>query len=189
MEIALEEKYSQEETKSIRIGLMALLVILVSVFITISHNSSIKKKNLGGSYRIYASFGRTDGLNLGDPVRMSGVTIGRVVGAQLDENFHSRLIFEVDSKYKIPDDSSASIVSFGLVGGKYVEIEVGGSEEYIKAGQSMEYTQDAMVLEELLERIISMGKANKKQAKSSDQTTDTLANTIVDTVIGDEADE
>ncbi len=161
MERILEEKYTREEIKSIRDGLFAFLMIIVIVFITISHNASIKRKNLGRSYNIYARFGRTDGLQVGDVVRMSGITIGRVVASDLDENFNSKLTLAIDSGYKIPADSSASIVSFGLLGGKYVEIEVGGDEEYIKAEDSLNYTQDAMILEELLDRIISMGKAKK----------------------------
>jgi len=171
----LEEKYSIEEAKSIRTGLVALLIILIMVFLTVSHNASIKRKNLGSGYKIYASFGRTDGLNVGDKVRMSGVTIGRVVASNLDEHFHSRLTLELDSSYKIPEDSSASIVSFGLIGGKYVEIEVGGAEDYIPPEGSIEYTQDAMILEELLDRIISMGKAKRKSAPEEENTENAIS--------------
>jgi phospholipid/cholesterol/gamma-HCH transport system substrate-binding protein len=91
--------------------------------------------------------------------------IGRVVNAELDENFSAKLTMEIDSKYKIPDDSSASIVSYGLIGGKYVEIDVGGSEDYITDSGEISYTQDAMVLEELLDRIITIGKAKKTEKK------------------------
>ena len=164
----LQDKYSVEETKSIRTGLITMLVVFALVFITVSHNSSIKKSNLGRAYKVYANFGKTDGLNVGDAVRMSGINIGRIVAADLDENFNSRLTFEVDSAYKIPEDSSASIVSFGLIGGKYVEIDVGGSEDYIKPEEYISYTQDAMVIEELLDRIISMGK-NKKSSNRQDE--------------------
>lgn len=159
----MEEKYTREEIKSLRNGLIAFLAVLVAVFITVSRNASIKRKNLGRSYNVYASFGRTDGLQVGDAVRMSGITIGRVIAAELDENFNSKLTFSIDSQYKIPTDSSASIVSFGLLGGKYVEIEVGGEEDYIKAGENFSYTQDAMILEELLDRIISIGKGKRLQ--------------------------
>lgn len=161
----MEEKYSMEESKAIRTGVIALITVLFICFITISHNAAIKSKDIGEGYRIYAHFGRTDGLKIGDAVRMAGVTIGRVVESNLDEDFKSRLTLEVDSKYKIPEDSSASIVSFGLIGGKYVEIDVGGSEEYINPGESIGYTQDAMILEELLDRIISLNKA--KSAKKN----------------------
>lgn len=165
MEPKLEDKYSSEEAKAIRTGIIAMAIILVAVFITVSHNASIKGKGMRDTYNVYASFGRTDGLNVGDAVRLSGVNIGRVSAAELDKNFSSRLTLKIDKRYKIPDDSSASIVSFGLIGGKYVEIEVGGSEEYIPDNGNINYTQDAMVLEELLDRIISMGKSKKSKSR------------------------
>ncbi len=158
----MEDKYTKEELKSIRIGIVSLCVILVTVFITISHNASIERKGVGQTYNIYASFGRTDGLNVGDAVRLAGVDIGRVTSAILDNNFHTKLTLEIDSGYKIPEDSSASIVSFGFIGGKYIEIDVGGSEDFIPAGGQIGYTQDAMIVEELLDRMISMGKSKKK---------------------------
>ncbi len=172
----MEEKYTGEETRSIRVGIIALIIVLAAVVITISHNSSIKNRGLGGTYNIYASFGRTDGLSVGDAVRLAGVNVGRVTAADLDENFNSRLTLEVEDKYKIPDDSSASIVSFGLIGGKYVEIEVGGAEDYIPAGGSISYTQDAIVLEDLLDRIISMGKSKKKAAVSNENESQQIEN-------------
>lgn len=174
----MEDKYSQEEVKTLRIGVITLLAIMVITFITISHNAAIKKDGIGNTYNIYANFGRTDGLNVGDVVRMSGVSIGRVVDSSLDENFNSKLTLEIGSEYKIPDDSSASIISFGLIGGKYVEIDVGGSENYISSGDSINYTQDALVLEELLDRIISMGKAKKTPTENQAQNeiTDTTEN-------------
>ena len=159
----MEEKYSLDEAKTIKTGLITLVFVLLISVVTISHNASIKSQGMGDKYNIYASFGRTDGLNIGDAVRMSGVDIGRVVGAKLDENYNSNLILEIDGTYKIPDDSSASIVSFGLIGGKYVEIEVGGSEDFIEPEGVISYTQDAMVLEELLDRMISLGKSKKSK--------------------------
>ena len=173
----MEDKYSVEEIKSIRIGVITMLVIMIVVFITVSHNATIKKEGLGNTYNIYADFGRTDGLNVGDVVRMSGVTIGRVVGSKLDENFNSHLTLEIGSEYSIPDDSSASIVSFGLIGGKYVEIDVGGSEEFIKSGDTLSYTQDAMILEELLDRLISIGKGKKTSKNKMENIEDSNANT------------
>ena len=68
---------------------------------------------------------------------------------------------EIKEGINIPDDSSASIVSSGLMGSKYIEIEPGGSEDYLAPGDEFSYTQDAMVIEELLDRIVSMGKAKR----------------------------
>lgn len=187
----VEEQYSIEEAKSIRTGLIALITILVMCFLTISHNASVKSRNTSNSYQIYAGFGRTDGLGVGDAVRMAGVTIGRVVAAELDEHFNAKLTLEVDAKYKIPEDSSASIVSFGLIGGKYIEIDVGGAEDYIPAGGTIGYTQDAMILEELLDRIIAMGKSkkSKKDITSSEEPVENIAEDSQETEIKGDEDE
>lgn len=168
----MEDKYTKEEAKSLKTGMIALLVILIGVVITISHNASIKQKNMGDTYKIYANFGRTDGLEIGSPVRLGGINIGRVVASELTEHFHSKLTFEIDLDYKIPEDSSAAIVSSGLLGGKYVEIEIGGEEEYLKAGSTMNYTQDAMVLDELLDRIIAMGRSSHSKNKENTEKKD-----------------
>lgn len=165
----MEEKYTNEEAKSLKTGVIALLVILIGVVATISHNASIQQKNMGDTYKIYANFGRTDGLEIGSPVRLGGINIGRVVASELTEHFHSKLTFEIDLDYKIPEDSSAAIVSSGLLGGKYVEIEIGGEEEYLKAGSTMSYTQDAMVLEELLDRIIAMGRSSRENKVNAEE--------------------
>ena len=70
---------------------------------------------------------------------------------------------EIKDTIQIPDDSSAAIVSSGIMGNKYIEIDVGGSEDMLNEGDEFSYTQDAMVIEELVDRIISLGKANRKK--------------------------
>lgn len=96
---------------------------------------------------------------------VGGVTVGRVVGAKLDDHFNAIMTMELKDGIRIPDDSSASIVSSGIMGAKYIEIEPGGSEDYLQPGGEFSYTQDAMVIEELVDRIISIGKANRSKAE------------------------
>ena len=97
-------------------------------------------------------------------VRLAGVNVGKVVDAKLDDDFKAILTLEIKDNIQLPDDSSASIVSSGMMGPKYIEIEPGGSEDIIPRGGEFAYTQDAMVIEELLDRIVSIGKANRKNS-------------------------
>ena len=97
--------------------------------------------------------------------------IGRVVNAKLDKDFKAILTLRLNENIKIPDDSSAAIVSSGIMGNKYIEIEPGGSEEILSEGSEFAYTQDAMIIEELIERIIGIGKA-KRQNKKENNTND-----------------
>ena len=98
---------------------------------------------------------------------MAGMNVGKVVDARLDDHFKAILTMEIRDGIHIPDDSSASIVSSGLVGSKYIEIEPGGSEDMIAPGGEFSYTQDAMVIEELLDRIVGIGKANRNKAAAA----------------------
>lgn len=163
MEKKLQNTYSKEDTKAFKVGfIVSVILILVGIYF-IHSQQKYDTVDDGRYYQIHARFGRTDGLLVGGLVRLSGVDVGRVTEAELDDNFNAVLTLEIKEDIKIPDDSSASIVSSGLMGPKYIEIDVGSSEDYIEAGGEFEYTQDAMVLEELLDRIVSMGKAKRKK--------------------------
>ena len=166
----MNNQFTQEEKKAFLFGLFSILCF--GAFFLVMAFSQYEYKHVDDDfYHLNATFRRTDGLMVGDIVRMAGVDVGRVVGATLDENFHAVLKLEIADDLKIPDDSSASIVSSGVMGGKYIEIEPGGSEDFLADGQSFEYTQDAMVLQELLDRIVAIGKSKKKnnQTKSEDE--------------------
>lgn len=159
------ELYTKEETKNLKMGLSVLGIILLAFFIILFSRDDISHKDGGKYYQIYARFNRTDGLMIGDAVRVAGMDVGRVVGAKLDDNFKAIMTLEVKEAIKLPDDSSAAIVSSGVMGNKYIEIEPGGSEDMIAPGGEFSYTQDAMVLEELIERIIGIGKAKRQSKK------------------------
>ena len=158
------ELYTKDETKNLKMGLAVLGIIFLIFLIVLFSRSEIAPKEGGRYYDLYARFNRTDGLQVGDAVRLSGIDVGRVTDAKLDEGFKAVLKMEINEEIKLPDDSSAAIVSFGIMGKKYIEIEPGGAEDMLEAGDEFAYTQDAMVLEELIERIIGIGKA-KRQAK------------------------
>ena len=162
----MSDTYSKEETSSIKVGLYTVLLIAVLTAGYIVKRNIERHDEQNSYYSVQARFGRTDGLAVGDGVRMAGMNIGTVINARLDDNYKAVLTFEIKDNVKIPDDSSASIVSDGVLGGKYIEIEPGGSEDFISPGGEFTYTQDAMVLEELLDRIIGMGKANRQKDKN-----------------------
>ncbi len=164
----MQDTFSKEESKAFNFGLAALL-FFGGLFFFMAFSTNKYKHVDDNIYHINATFGRTDGLLVGDKVRMAGVDIGRVSKAELDNHFNAVLTLEIKDGILIPDDSSASIVSSGLMGNKYIEIEPGGSEEYITDGGQFSYTQDAMVLEELLDRIIALGKAKKKPQSHNEQ--------------------
>ena len=108
------------------------------------------------SYRLKASFGNIGGLKAGAPVSMAGVTVGRVEDIGYDmQLFKAVAVLRIDGRYnKIPNDSDASIFTAGLLGGQYVELSPGGSEEVFKNGDTVEFVQDAVVLENLISKYL-----------------------------------
>ncbi|MBE6445259.1 MAG: outer membrane lipid asymmetry maintenance protein MlaD [Alphaproteobacteria bacterium] len=163
----IKEIYSKEEANHLKIGFAVALSILAIIFLWLMANNKISHQEKGNYYPILARFNRTDGLLVGDLVRLAGMNVGKVVDAKLDSNFKAVLTLEIKDGINIPDDSSASIVSSGLMGAKYIEIEPGGSEDMIPQGGEFSYTQDAMVVEELLDRIVGIGKAKRSKNKNT----------------------
>lgn len=163
------ELYTKEETKNLKMGLAVIAAVMAIFLAVVLSRSEIAPKEGGRYYQLYARFNRTDGLQVGDIVRLSGIDVGRVTDAVLDDDFKAILKMEVKEEVKLPDDSSAAIVSFGIMGKKYIEIEPGGSEDLLKSGDEFAYTQDAMVLEELIERIIGIGKAKRQNKKENNK--------------------
>jgi phospholipid/cholesterol/gamma-HCH transport system substrate-binding protein len=108
------------------------------------------------SFHIKAAFENIGGLKSGAPVSMAGVTIGRVEEVQYDMKLLKAIVtLRIDARYdQIPNDSDASIFTAGLLGGQYVELSPGGSEEAFKNGDQVAFVQDAVVLENLISKYL-----------------------------------
>lgn len=127
--------------------------------------SRLSEKAQAGTYALTAVFGQMDGLFQGDEVRMGGIRIGTVGEPHLDQHFRAVVTLNIENGVGLPLDSSAAIHTDGLFGSKFVVVEPGGELDLLHPGGSIEYTQSAVVVGELLELIIKEGKA--RQAKNS----------------------
>ncbi|MGB0750098.1 MAG: MlaD family protein [Magnetospiraceae bacterium] len=147
--------FTAEEIREIAVG--AVLFLALAVLILFSYG---REPEIGsGGYRLQAVFERVDGLELGAEVRLSGITVGRVVAMALDEHFRAEVTVEVQSALGLPEDTSASIQSDSLFGGKHVVLEPGGAEENLPDGGHIDMTQQSLVMEDLLNMIIAEGRA------------------------------
>jgi phospholipid/cholesterol/gamma-HCH transport system substrate-binding protein len=112
-------------------------------------------------YTLNATFNRLDGLLPGAAVRMAGLRVGSVEGYKLGPDYRPVLTVRINSSVKLPLDSSIAIQTDGLFGAKFVVLEAGGDEENFSPGSEIEYTQDPLIISDLLELIISQGKNAK----------------------------
>ena len=123
------------------------------------------------SYWLRADFENVGGLKTGAPVSMAGVTIGRVENIQYDQKLYKAVVtLRVDGRYnEIPNDSDASIFTAGLLGGQYVGITPGNSEDVYRDGDSVEFVQDAIVLEKLISKYLFSQAGKDKDAAPAAQ--------------------
>ncbi len=116
---------------------------------------------------ITAKFNKVDGLTDGADVRMGGIAIGKVSGMTLDAQYRAVISMHINGPIELPKDSSASIHTDGLFGSKFVVLEPGAEEVTLKSGDDISFTQDAVVVSDLLELIISEGKSNRAGTNTS----------------------
>jgi len=132
------------------VGLFVLLGMLGLVFL------ALKAANLGSvsgddTYMVQARFDNIGGLKVRAPVRSAGVTVGRVTAIELDAKTYLGVVrMEVQRAYQFPKDSSAKILTAGLLGDQYVGLEPGADEKVLAAGDVIKQTQSAVVLENLI---------------------------------------
>lgn len=138
----------------------AVVLLVAGLFLTFSYSTS----NVGAvsGYEVKAVFDNIGGLSIGDKVVVSGVKVGSVSDVVLNkETYLAEVILDIEKQYQIPDDTGARITSESLLGGLYMQLEPGGSEDMIEPGGSIEYTQSPQNLEQLLGKFIFTMQNNK----------------------------
>lgn len=154
-------------TRSLEIGVG--LFLLAGVLALLLLALRVSGLSLGGAqdtYRVYALFDNAAGVSPRAKVTMAGVTIGKVVDVQLDhDTFMGRVTLEIDGSVDfLPVDSTASILTAGLLGEKYIGISVGGDDELLADGGVIRDTQSALVLEDLIGKFL-LNSVNRPQSE------------------------
>jgi phospholipid/cholesterol/gamma-HCH transport system substrate-binding protein len=149
-------------------GLFVLLGLVAIVFL-VTQISNREFSLTETSFRLKAQFENIGGLKTGAPVKMAGVTIGRVETISYDMQLLKAIVtMRIDKRYdQIPNDSDASIFTAGLLGGQYIGISPGGAEEYFKDGDQVAFVQDAIVLENLISKYL-FSQAEKESAAKAE---------------------
>jgi phospholipid/cholesterol/gamma-HCH transport system substrate-binding protein len=131
---------------------------------------ALKVGNLGADsarsvYRVEARFDNIGGLKVRAPVRSSGVLVGRVADIRFDnDRFQASVTLALDARYAFPKDTSASVLTSGLLGEQYVGLDAGGDEKKLAEGDRITLTQSAVVFERLIGQFL-FNKAQEDGAK------------------------
>jgi phospholipid/cholesterol/gamma-HCH transport system substrate-binding protein len=135
-------------------GVAALLFLALKV-------GSMSAVNTSDSYQVVARFDNIGGLKPRAPVKSAGVVVGRVADIQFDnETFEAAVTLRLDKRYAFPKDTSAAIMTSGLLGEQYIGLEAGGDSVKLKDKDRVLITQSAVVLENLIGQFL-YGKAQE----------------------------
>lgn len=141
----------------IAVGAFMLAGILALVFLAVQVSGFSFRENNSEAYKIYAHFSNASGLAERAKITIAGVVVGRVTGISLDpidNRAKVEMAIQKDVNY-LSRDSIASIQTAGILGEKYIAISVGGDQEVLTEGGEIVDTQSALVLEELIGKVLT----------------------------------
>lgn len=129
-------------------GIGALLFLALKV-------ANLSSFSTAETYQILAKFDNIGGLKPRAPVKSAGVVVGRVSEIRFDnQTFEAMVTMSVDKRYQFPKDSSAKILTSGLLGEQYVGLAAGGDTANLNNGDALKITQSAVVLENLISQFL-----------------------------------
>jgi phospholipid/cholesterol/gamma-HCH transport system substrate-binding protein len=129
-------------------GFAALLVLALKV-------GNLGSERATQTYNVEVRFDNIGGLKVRGPVRSAGVLVGRVADIHFDnERYQASVTLALDARYKFPKDTSASILTSGLLGETYIGLDAGGESEMLAAGSRIQISQSAVVLEKLISQLL-----------------------------------
>jgi len=132
----------------VALGIAALLFLALKV-------GNLATFSTSQTYQVEAKFANIGGLKVRGPVKSAGVVVGRVAGIRFDnESYEAIVSMTVDLSYQFPRDTTAKILTSGILGEQYVGLEAGGDGVMLKQGDRIRLTQSAVVLENLISQFL-----------------------------------
>ncbi|CAH2778661.1 MAG: Phospholipid ABC transporter substrate-binding protein MlaD [uncultured Caballeronia sp.] len=149
------------------VGLFVVLGFVALLFLALKAGN-MSSLSFQQTYAVKLKFDNIGGLKARAPVKSAGVTVGRVGSVGFDENTYQAVVtIDIDKQYQFPKDSSAKILTSGLLGEQYIGLEPGGDDQMLKDGDTITMTQSAVVLENLIGQFLYNKTADSGASKSS----------------------
>lgn len=147
------------------VGLFVVLGFLALLFLALKAGN-MSSLSFQPTYSVRLKFDNIGGLKPRAPVKSAGVTVGRVATIGFDTNTYQALVtIDIDQQYQFPRDTSAKILTAGLLGEQYIGLTPGGDTEMLKQGDTITMTQSAIVLENLIGQFLYSKAADSGAAK------------------------
>ena len=154
----------QRKSLDVWVGLFVILGVAALMFLALKAGN-LGSLSFGDSYTVTAKFDNIGGLKAQAPVKGAGVVVGRVSDIKFDDTtFQAVVTLNIEKSYKFPIDSSAKILTAGLLGEQYIGIEAGGDMKNMVTGDKISRTQSATVLEDLINQFIYSKAADGKDS-------------------------
>ena len=150
------------------VGLFILLGAIALSFLAL-RAGNLSSFSFAPTYALSAKFDNIGGLKVRAPVKSAGVVVGRVASISLDEKtFQAIVTIQIEKNYRFPKDSSAKILTSGLLGEQYIGLEAGGDDANLVAGATLQFTQSAIVLESLISQFLYSSAEKQGTPQSTD---------------------
>ncbi|WP_293777706.1 outer membrane lipid asymmetry maintenance protein MlaD [uncultured Oxalicibacterium sp.] len=153
----------QRKSLDLWVGLFVLLGAAALLFLALKAGNT-SSLSFQPTYSVVTRFDNIGGLKPRAPVKSAGVVVGRVGDISFDDKtFQATVTLNIETRYKFPKDSSAKILTSGLLGEQYIGLEAGGDPDDLVAGDRITMTQSAMVLENLISQFLFSKAAEGKE--------------------------
>jgi len=146
------------EDRDIVVG--AVVLVTAALLFGMVYDKEVHSES-GAGYSLQARFRHADGLTIGADVRLSGVVVGKVIKEELDSQYRAVATLRMKPNLDLSTDTAAAIQTDGLLGAKYLDLKPGGDDAVLKPGAEISYTQDSMMIDDLLAMIIDQGRAKR----------------------------
>ena len=144
----------KKQSLDIWVGLFVAMGLLALLFLALKAGN-MSAFTFEPTYQVTARFDNIGGLKPRTPVKSAGVVVGRVAEIRFDDQtYQATVVMTLETRYKFPKDSSAKILTSGLLGEQYIGLEAGGDENMIAQGSKLTQTQSAIVLENLISQFL-----------------------------------
>lgn len=155
----------QRKSLDIWVGLFVLLGAAALMFLALKAGN-MSSMSFEKTYQVLTRFDNIGGLKPRAPVKSAGVVVGRVGEIRFDDkSFQAQVTLNLEERYKFPKDSTAKILTSGLLGEQYIGLEAGGESDALASGDTINMTQSAIVLENLISQFLFSKAAEGKDSK------------------------